>query len=205
MKNLNTTTKTILSMTLAALLPLQALASQDQTSQSGDAHSVTPDRAQVANQVATPNLELKEGSPVTLSLVSALTSKSCREGDAVKLTVAEDVKVENSVAIRAGTTAMGHISQVKKSGAMGRGGELSIDVDYIQVNDTVVKLRGSRGKNGDDKAGAVVGLTVAFGIVGFMKHGKQAELPAGTNVHAYVDRTVELPSAPASAAGAEGK
>jgi hypothetical protein len=75
----------------------------------------------------------------------------------------------------------------------------------MQVNDTVVKLRGNRGKNGADKTGAVVGLTVAFGLVGFIKHGKQAEIAAGTSVPAYVDRTVELPILSQSTGTAGGK
>ena len=194
MNNLSTNTRVLIAAALAALLPLQAIAFQDQTAPTSDAIGASTDHTKDSIETGLRKLELKEGSPVVLSLASALNSKSCREGDPVRLTVAGDVKVDNAIVVRAGATAMGHIARVKKSGMMGRGGELSIDLDYMQVNDTVVKLRGSRGKDGQDKTGAVVGLTVAFGLVGFMKHGKQAEIPAGTNVQAYVDRAVELPA-----------
>ncbi|HZI55256.1 MAG TPA: hypothetical protein VFF39_00705 [Verrucomicrobiae bacterium] len=64
-----------------------------------------------------------------------------------------------------------------------------------------VKLRGAQGKNGDSKTGATVGLVIAFGVLGFMKHGKQAEVKEGTPVKAYVDEDVQVASlGPAPAA-----
>ena len=180
---------------LAVLAPLQVTSIEAQTQPASAATATSPDgTASLEAEPESGRIELKEGSPVTLSLASKLSSSSCREGDPVKFIVAEDVKVNDKLVVRSGMSAMGHVERARKSGMMGRGGELTLGLDYIQVNDTVVRVRGTSGKNGEDKTGAVVGLTVAFGVVGFMKHGKQAELSAGTNVHAYVDRSVELPA-----------
>ena len=38
----------------------------------------------------------------------------------------------------------------------------------------------------------MIGLTLAFGMVGFLKHGKQAEIKEGTPLKAYVDQDTEL-------------
>ena len=76
----------------------------------------------------------------------------------------------------------------------GKGGELNLRLEYLKAGDTKVKLRGAQGKNGDSKTGATVGLVLAFGVLGFMKHGKQAEVKEGTPVKAYVDEDVQIAS-----------
>ncbi len=40
---------------------------------------------------------------------------------------------------------------------------------------------------------ATVALTVLFGPIGLIKHGKDVQIPAGTPLTAYVDQEIWLP------------
>ena len=135
---------------------------------------------------------LKEGTEVDLKFAQSLSSKRAAVGDQVQLVLDQDVKAGDVVVVRRGAPASGTVTNAKKAGMMGRGGELSLRVDYLKAGDSRVPLRGMQGKQGADKDGVMVGMVVAFGVIGFMKHGKQAEVKEGTPLKAYVDKDVEL-------------
>ncbi len=83
----------------------------------------------------------------------------------------------------------------KKSGMMGKVGELNVRLNYLKVGDYKVKLRGSKGKEGEGKLGTTVALTVLFGPIGLIKHGKNIEIKQGTALKAYVSDDISLPPA----------
>jgi len=138
-------------------------------------------------------LVLKEGTEVKLKFRDNLSSKTAAEGDPVNLTLDQDLKVGEVTVARAGAAAVGTISQAKKSGMLGRAGELNMRLDHLLAGDSRVKLRGSKGKQGEGKEGTTVALTVLFGPIGLIKHGKNVEIKEGTALVAYVDQDIELP------------
>ena len=73
---------------------------------------------------------------------------------------------------------------------LGKPGELSIRLDSLNDNGTKVHLRGSKAREGDSKVGATVALTVLFGPIGLIKHGKNIDIQAGTLLTAYVSDDV---------------
>jgi hypothetical protein len=169
----------------------------------------TPAPAAVQTALATSaepaKVTLKEGTDVNLKLAQALSSKTAATGDSVELVLDQDLIVANSVVAKKGSRAVATVSNAKKAGMAGKGGELNLRLEYLKAGDTRVKLRGVQAKNGDNKTGATVGLVVAFGVLGFMKHGKQAEVKEGTPVKAYIDEDVQVASlgpAPEPAASA---
>ena len=137
-------------------------------------------------------VRVKDGTEVSLRFAQTLSSKRAAIGDAVNFTLDQDLKAGDRVVARKGATALGTVTQVRKSGMMGRGGELNLRLEYLKAGDTKIKLRGLQGRQGDNKEGAMIGLTLAFGMVGFLKHGKQAEIKEGTPLKAYVDQDTEL-------------
>jgi hypothetical protein len=150
-------------------------------------------------------VNLKEGTDVNLKLAQALSSKTATTGDSVELVLDQDLIVDNALVAKKGARAVATVSNAKKAGMAGKGGELNLRLEYLKAGDTRVKLRGTQAKNGDNKTGATVGLVLAFGVLGFMKHGKQAEVKEGTPVKAYVDESVQVASlgaAPQSAPAA---
>jgi hypothetical protein len=147
-------------------------------------------------QAQNATLKLKEGDDVKLKFAQELSSKTASEGDTVNFVVADDVKVGDVVVIKAGTKAVGSVTNAKRAGMMGKGGELNVRLDHLKVGDIKVRLRGSKGKEGDSKAGQSIALTVLFGPIGLIKHGKEINVPEGTALAAYVDDDVMLPPAP---------
>jgi hypothetical protein len=77
---------------------------------------------------------------------------------------------------------------------MGRAGELNMRLDYLLANDNRVRLRGSKGKEGQGKEGAAVALTVLFGPIGLIKHGKNVVIISGTRLKAISTRIWLLPA-----------
>ena len=161
------------------------------------AEQTTPPPASQTPQAAQPvmpeKITLKEGTQVPLKFGQALSSKTAAEGDSVNFLLAEDLKVGDVVVAKAGATALGTVSHAKKAGMMGKGGELNVRLEYLKCGDTRVRLRGSQGKEGEGKEGTAVTLTVLFGPIGLIKHGKNVEVKEGTPLAAFVDQDVALP------------
>ena len=138
---------------------------------------------------------LKEGTEVDLKFSEALSSKTATEDDRVNLELTEDLKVGDVVVAKAGTKAVGSVTHAKKSGMLGKGGELNIRLEYLKVGDTRVRLRANKGKEGESKTGTMIALTVLFGPLGLIKHGKNVEVKAGAPLKAFVDEDIQLPAA----------
>ncbi len=149
---------------------------------------------QPAQPAETPaKLILKEGTDVKLKFAQDLSSKTATDDDPVNLVLDEDLKVGDATVCKAGAKAVGTVTHAKKAGMMGKGGELNLRLEYLIVGDTRMRLRGTKGKEGEGKVGAAVALTVLFGPIGLMKHGKNVEVKQGTPLLAYVDQDFTIP------------
>jgi hypothetical protein len=129
---------------------------------------------------------LRDGTDVNLKFAQDLSSKTSSEGDPVTLTLVDDLKVGDVVVAKAGSKAIGEVTKAEKSGMMGKAGELNIRLDYLKVGDTKIKLRGTKGKEGESGTTGAVVLTVLFGPIGLIKHGKNVEIKQGQALHAFV-------------------
>lgn len=137
---------------------------------------------------------LKEGTEVELKFAEDITSKTATVDDRVNFTLAEDLKVGTVVVVKAGAKAVGSVTNAKKAGMLGKGGELNVRLEYIKVGDSRVRLRANKGKEGEGKEGTMVALTVLFGPIGLIKKGKNVEVKAGTPLKAFVDEDIKLPA-----------
>lgn len=150
-------------------------------------------RPETQSQTPLSNVLLKQGAEVRLKLRDKLSSKTAVEGDPVNLILDQDLKVGDVTVASAGSPAMGTISHVKKAGRFGQPGDLGMTLEYLRVGDSqVVRLRGIRGRQGQGKEGTTVVLTVLFGPIGLVKHGRNATLEPGTPVLAYVDQDEKI-------------
>ncbi len=131
---------------------------------------------------------LPDGTEFTVVTTDEITSKTAAEGDPLTFKVAEDVKIDGQVVIAKDTLVKGVVATAKKAGMMGRGGSLGIRVESTNTVDSQkLKLRSSKGKEGDDKTGTTVALVVLFGPLGFLKKGKNAKIAPGTQIKVYTD------------------
>jgi len=133
-------------------------------------------------------LVLKEGTDVNLKFVDEVTSKTAQDGDPVSLVLDQDLKLGDVTVVKAGAKAVGTITNSKKAGMLGKAGELNMRLEYLVVGDQRMKLRGTKGREGEGREGAAVALTVLFGPIGLIKHGKNVEIKPGTPLLAYVDQ-----------------
>lgn len=171
----------------SAVMAKQVPQSTEQAKAAPAQPSVSPD---------TPaRLVLKDGTDVQLKFAQDLTSKTAAEGDPVSLVLDQDLKLGDVVVVKAGAKAVGTITHSKKAGMMGKAGELNMRLEYLIAGDNRVKLRGSKGKEGEGKEGATVALTVLFGPIGLIKHGKNVEIKSGTPLLAYLDENYSIPGA----------
>ena len=113
----------------------------------------------------------------------------------LQLGAAEDLKFGDVVIARKGAIALGTVTNAHKSGMLGKAGELSIRLEYLKTDDQRVRLRGSKGKEGEGAVGATVALTILFGPIGLIKHGHNVEIKQGTPLTAFVDQDYTLPPA----------
>lgn len=131
---------------------------------------------------------IADGTEFTVVTIDEITSKTAAEGDPLTFKVAQDVKVDGQVVIAKDTLVKGTVAQAKKAGMMGRGGSLGIRVESaMTIDNQKLKLRSTKGKEGDDKTGTTVALVVLFGPLGFLKKGKNAVIKPGTEIKVYVD------------------
>jgi hypothetical protein len=164
-----------------SFLLLAAIAAGSTTGLFGQAVSQTDQSAMAMN--------LREGTEVPLKFAQDISSKTATEGDPVTFTLADNLTVNGVIVAKAGAMATGEVTNAKKAGMMGKGGELNVRLDHLKVGDYKVHLRGTKGREG------AVALTVLFGPVGLIKHGKNIEVKAGTALVAYVADDIILPPA----------
>lgn len=165
-----------LALTLAMLAPTLAPA------------AVVVSAAARQDGVSAGDMTLPDGTELTVVTTEEISSKTAVEGDSLNFKVDEDVKVNGKTVIARGALVKGEVSNSKKSGRMGKGGQLSIRILSTEsIDGQKVKLRASKGKEGDDKTGTTVALVVLFGPLGFLKKGKDAKIKEGTRIKAYTD------------------
>jgi hypothetical protein len=141
-------------------------------------------------------LILREGTEVKLKFAEAISSKTAVADDPVMLLLDEDLKVDDTVVAKAGAKALATVTNAKKAGMMGKGGELNIRLETLRTGDAKVHLRGTKAKEGEGKVGTAVALTVLFGPIGLIKHGKDIDIKEGTPLTAYIADDIALPPAP---------
>jgi hypothetical protein len=140
---------------------------------------------------------------VKLRLTRNLSSGTDKKGDTVDFEVMEDVSVSGLVVIPRGSIAWATITEAQPKKRMGRGGKLDVNIDSVRLKDgEKVPLRAVKENKGGGHVGAMTGAMVATGIVFFpaaplflFMHGKDINIPKGTEITAYVASNIPLDKA----------
>ena len=143
-----------------------------------------------ANENANANeMTIPEGTEFKLQLHSTISSKTSHPGDRILTTLLDPVAVEDQDVLAKGTRIDGHIAEVKPAGRRGRGGDLSLVFDTVELpNGQKLAILGSLtevfssegggdpnvGAEGDLKGGgasrkkqaAIIASTTALGATG---------------------------------------
>jgi hypothetical protein len=99
---------------------------------------------------------LTEDDVVALKFAAGVNSKTAREGDPVEFLLDDDLKVAGSIVIAKGTHAVAIVTDAKKAGMRGRPGELSVPMQCVFSASNHVRIRGTKGRQGDSKTGTTV-------------------------------------------------
>jgi hypothetical protein len=183
---------------LACAALLAATAAQAQTAPAPQAAPAAPvvmtapAPAVVAAPAGARLVHIPEGTEVSVRFDQTVSSATASEGDRFPITLNDDVKLADGTVIPEGYKGVGEVTVAEKRGMMGKAGQLNVRFDYIRIGDTKVRLRGSKGQEGQGAVGATVVLTVLFGPLGLIKHGKDVVIQPGQTITAYVDSDTEL-------------
>ncbi|HWZ43978.1 MAG TPA: PEGA domain-containing protein [Candidatus Saccharimonadales bacterium] len=165
-----------------------------QTTQSNQQQPASPAAQTSASTPALTGFGLEDGTPVKLRLTRNLSSANEKTGDKVDFEVLEEVKVDNLVVIPRGGIAWATVTEAQAKRRMGRGGKLNVNVDNVRLQDgEKAALRAVKDTKGGGHVGAMTGAIVATSIVFFpaaplflFMHGKDIEIPKGTEITAYI-------------------
>jgi hypothetical protein len=147
-------------------------------------------------------LIIRDGTPIRLRLNRSLSSENVQTGDKIDFDVMDEIRVADQLLIPRGVKAIGAVTDAEHKKRMGRGGKLSVALEYIALaNGTKVALRASQETRGGGHAGAMTAGIVATAMfvslpaapVFLLIHGKAAVMPEATELTAYVDGDVQRP------------
>jgi hypothetical protein len=138
--------------------------------------------------------KVSEGTELPMRLEETLSSKTANEGDRVTVSLTDDVKLSDGTVLRAGYRGVGEVTHARKSGNMGKSGQLSLSLNYLKVGDDRIKLRATKASQGKgNTTNQVVGVVFIGVFAAFIK-GHSVEIPKGTKITAYVDQDAMLPT-----------
>jgi len=172
---------------------------QEQQQQQPEAQPATDNAANAAENADNPapnenEITIPEGTEFKLQLHSSVSSKTSHPGDRILTTLLDPVAVEDQDVLAKGTRIDGHIAEVKAAGRRGKGGDLSLVFDTVELpNGQKLAITGSLtevfssegggdpnvGPEGDLKGGgasrkkqaAIIAATTAVGATGGLGTG----------------------------------
>jgi len=141
-----------------------------------------------------PAAVLREGTLILLQTQEKMVSGGIAEGGPVRYKVVRDVTGQGGQLLVAyGGLAEGRVTRSRRRGMFGKAGQLEFTVDSATaVDGTRVPLRSSQAMAGKDNKGTVIVSTLLLSVFTVFINGKDVELPAGTEVAAYVDHDTAI-------------
>jgi len=192
-----------IALSLFLAVPTFAIQNQPQPQDSPAQPSAQTAPAPTTKEPALNGFGLEDGTPVKLRLTRNLSSATDKKGDTVDFEVLEDVSVDGILVIPRGGIAWATITDAQPKRRMGRGGKLDVNIDSVRLKDgEKVALRAVKENKGGGHVGAMTGAMVATGIVFFpaaplflFMHGKDINIPKGTEITAYTMGNIPLAKA----------
>jgi len=114
-------------------------------------------------------------TPVIVRIEDEISSAANKSGDRFRITVAEDVRVDGSLVIPAGSVGEGEVIHAARRGAGGKAGELIVMARFVRVGDNEIRLRSfALGAAGTDKSVDSLAASLVFGPFGLIQKGGNA-------------------------------
>ena len=144
---------------------------------------------------ASNGFALQDSTPIKLRISRTISSADSRTGDQVDFEVLEEARVNGTLVVAKGGSAIGTVTEAQAKRRMGRGGKLDVNIDYVRlVNGDKAALRAVKEVKGGGHTGAMTAGIVATGLIIWpaapfflFMHGKDITIPKGTEITAYVN------------------
>lgn len=145
---------------------------------------------------------LPAGTEIRVRLLETVSSSSAVERQPLLLETLEDIVVDGEVVVASGARAEGTVVRAQRRHGFGRRGKMAFTVDRAQaVDGGMLPLTEETSFRGNDRYSKAAVVTLLFGPFGIFVKGRDVEIPAGTELSAYVRgaRLVRLPNTACSA------
>lgn len=144
--------------------------------------------ANAAAAVAPTRLLVPSGTRIDLVTRDALSTKKNEKGDLLYLQVVAPVVVDGVIAIPADTVVVAQLTRAEKRGAFGRSGKLDVQLLYAELPGGPLRVSSTLEARGKKDGGDTAATAAAFLVLPFISTGRSAEIPAGSEVSARLDR-----------------
>ena len=142
---------------------------------------------------------LPTGSLLSFVTVGEISSKRVRKGDLVTLKLRDDIFLDNTIVIPAGTDAIAQVTRAEKKGLMGQGGKLNVAMLYFETDQGPVRVSGELTSANNSQTGLATAAAAATAGVVFFVTGKSALIPDNTELDVTIDREMRIPKGLAQA------
>lgn len=141
-------------------------------------------------------LIIPSGTKVTCRLDQSLSSATAQEGQAVNLSVTEDVRIDDQVVIKQGSTVFGTVVMAQEKRRMGRAGKLDFSIEKVRAADgEFIPLRYTPYKKSGEGKGVTTGVLTAGAAIVFwpaapvflLMKGKDVTVNKGITVDVFTD------------------
>jgi hypothetical protein len=143
-------------------------------------------------------LALSGDAQIPLVFALSVDSRTAKVGDSIALTLAEDLKIGNTLFASRGTPATGKVIQVDRSGVADLPGEIQFQVDSLNVNGMKIPLHAVdalAAPYGAKASTLAIGAATTGGLSLLFVHGKDARIPAGAALTATIAAGTQLSTA----------
>lgn len=137
---------------------------------------------------------LNAGTAIILETTTYLRSDLLTPGQSIDFKVKYDVNAGDKVVIPAGTIAKGQITRSQFAKGLGKPGYIEVQINSVSAIDgsTVPLTGGNLYQEGEEKQTEAIILGVLVCILFLTMKGKNAEIPAGTQINAVAAGTVYI-------------
>ncbi|MBA2467330.1 MAG: hypothetical protein H0V46_06985 [Sphingomonas sp.] len=179
---------------VAPTVTAPATAPQPTIQPAAPAATIAPAPKQAVILSAPMESVLRAGTEVPLLMSESISSntKTLRVGQRVRLQVASDVRLGNSVVIPVGSPAEAEITDIRRKGMWGKSGGIAARALNVRVGDRLIRLSGTFDDKGATGTAAVVGSVLLLPVAGFFMTGTSANIPAGSGVKAFLDEDLRI-------------
>ncbi|HEX6971014.1 MAG TPA: hypothetical protein VF234_02200 [Limnochordia bacterium] len=142
------------------------------------------------------------GTLVKIRLETEVNSASNKVGDPIRYRVAEDLVINNVVAIPAGAQGSGSVLEVESAGGLGRNGLVRVDfgtvggIDGTRIPIRIDQLATEKNRSLEVAAGASMAGVLLLGpigvVTGYFVRGREHVVPVGTEFYVEVEADTAL-------------